>query len=175
MRTMVELVRVDVGERGALEDLVDAYLAELSAHREIPVGPTDAAGYVYLRLYWEEPGRHPFFIVSGGRRVGFALVREVESEGTIQMSEFFIQPEFRRSGLGRSAVAEIWRRFPGSWELQVHLLNEAASAFWPRCIERFAVGDVRTIEVREEDGRRIQHSFRVAPRRAGGAASQDHS
>lgn len=157
----VELVRVDERERAALDRLVDAYLAELSTHRDRPIGPTDSAGYVYLPLYWEEPGRHPFFLTSGGRRIGFALVREIPAEGVTQMSEFYIAPDARRGGLGRAALGQIWRRFPGSWELQVHTRNEAASAFWPRCIEQFSRGRVERREVEEEDGRRVQYNFEI--------------
>ena len=160
-RAQVELVRVGLAERDALYALVDEYLAELGAHRERPVGPTDARSYTYLPLYWEELGRHPFFVTSGRRRVGFALIREIREAGVIQMSDFYIRPDARRSGLGRVAVGEIWRRFPGPWELQVHPLNEAASVFWPRCIEQFSRGCMHSREVEEEDGRRIQYNFEV--------------
>jgi predicted acetyltransferase len=160
-RPPVELVRVGLGERAALDALVDEYLAELSAHRERPVGPTDARSYTYLPLYWEEPGRHPFFITSGRRLIGFALVREIPERGVVQMSDFYIRPDARRGGLGRIALAEIWRRFPGPWEFQVHARNEAASAFWPRCIAQFASGRVQRREVEEEDGRRIQYDFEI--------------
>lgn len=158
----IDLLRVDRDERGALYQLVDAYLAELHGHREQPVGPADASSYEYLPLYWEESGRHPFFILSGAERVGFALIREVARDGTIQMSDFYIRPDARRGGLGRAAVSEIWRRFPGSWELQVHPGNQAASAFWPLCIGQLATGAVQVEEVIQEDGRRLQYNFETA-------------
>jgi predicted acetyltransferase len=159
--TRVALVRVEERERSALDQLVDEYLAELSTHRERAVGPTDSAGYAYLPLYWEEPGRHPFFLTSRGRRIGFALVREIPAEGVTQMSDFYIAPGARRGGLGRAALGEIWRRFPGPWELQVHPRNEAASVFWPRCIEQFSRGRVERREVEEEDGHRVQYNFEI--------------
>jgi predicted acetyltransferase len=159
----IALRRVVHAERAALDRMIDPYLAEIATHREHTVGPTDAASYVYLPLYWEEPGRHPFFIVSRGERVGFVLVRVVKSESVIEMSEFCIQPESRRSGLGRAALAEVWRMFPGIWRLQVHPRNEAAAAFWPRCIAEFASGPVASREVVEEDGRRVEYRFAIAP------------
>jgi predicted acetyltransferase len=161
-RIQVALVRVGPSERADLYALVDEYLAELSSHRERPIGATDARSYEYLPLYWEEPGRHPFFLASGRRRVGFALIREISGQGVTQMSEFYIRPEARRRGLGRIAVRAIWDRFPGPWELQVHPLNAAAAAFWPRCIEQCSSGRVYRREVEEEDGRRIQYNFEIA-------------
>ena len=167
---MIELIRVSETERPALFELVDQYLLELAAHREVQVGPTSAAEDQYLPAYWSERGRHPFFINAGGQRAGFLLVREVLDEGVIHMSEFFIQQEFRRSGVGRAALREVWRRLPGSWELQVHSLNGPASEFWPRCIEALCEGPVRTTEVTEEDGRRIQYNFETVAAEQGVAA-----
>jgi predicted acetyltransferase len=164
----VELRRVDHAERPVFDPLVDEYLAELSGHREFPVGPADAASYEYLPLYWEEPGRHPFWILASGTRVGFVLIREVEEESLaeeesiVEMSDFYIGPAFRRSGLGRVTLSEVWRRFPGSWRLQVHLRNKAGLAFWPRCIEEHACADLRVREVSEEDGRRLEYQFEIA-------------
>jgi predicted acetyltransferase len=156
-----ELRRVDESERGDLYDLVDDYLHELSTHREIPVGPIDAAGYTYLHLYWKEAGRHPFFILSSDTRVGFVLIREVESEDVIEMSDFYIRPLSRRAGLGRAALTRVWHRFPGRWRLQVHPLNHAAFSFWPRLIEEFAVGTIDSRGVVEEDGRRHEFNFEI--------------
>lgn len=157
----VSLQRVVHAERPALELMIDAYLPELAAHRERPVGPIDAASYVYLPLYWEEPGRHPYFIVAGGERVGFVLVRVVEHDAVIEMSDFFVLPACRRGGIGRAALARLWRRFPGAWRLQVHPHNAAAAAFWPGCIEAHTAGEVRVEELTHEDGRRLEYSFEI--------------
>ncbi len=138
------------------------YLAELDAHRDRPIGPRDAANYLHLPLHWHEPGRHPLFIVAHGTRVGFALIRKIEEEAEIEMAELYIRPKFRRTGLGRAALTEVSHRFPGSWRLPVHVLNEAGPAFWSRCIEEFASGSVETKEVEEPDGRRIQYWFEIA-------------
>lgn len=157
----VEIRRIDRAERGALDALVDTYLAELGAHRDRPDGPTDAASYHYLPLYWEEAGRHPFFVFADGACVGFVLIRAVEAESIIEMSDFYIRPEARRDGVGRAALAEVWRRFPGVWRLQVHPRNAAAAAFWPRCIEEFASSRSEPEVVFERDGRRFQYTFEI--------------
>ncbi|HIF94315.1 MAG TPA: GNAT family N-acetyltransferase [Myxococcales bacterium] len=159
---VVELCRASEAERPILYELLDHYLAELSSHREHAVGPVDAGGYEYFPLYWSEPGRHPLFLVVGTERVGFALLREVSDAGTIEMSEFYIRPEHRKSGLGSAAVAEIWRQYPGAWELQFHVLNRAASRFWPRCIGQGSLDKPVIGEVEEDDGSRIQYRFRIA-------------
>jgi predicted acetyltransferase len=158
----IRLKRVGQSDRPALYGLVDDYLRELHTHREIAAGPADAASYVYLPKYWEEPGRHPFFIFDGDACIGFLLIREVEAEGVIEMSDFYIQSKSRRSGVGRAALAEAWRLFPGAWSLQVHPLNKAASIFWPRMIAAFSHGPIDSYEVTEEDGHRREFRFGIA-------------
>lgn len=157
----VALRRVEPDERATLDPLVDAYLAELALHRDVPVGPLDAASYEYLPLYFTEAGRHPFFLMAGEERIGFVFVREVEPESLIEMSEFYVRPAWRRSGWGASAASEVWRRFPGAWRLVVHVGNEAAVAFWPKSIAASGASDIVMREIHRDDGRLFEYTFVV--------------
>jgi predicted acetyltransferase len=161
----VSLQRVAAGERAALDDMVDVHLAELAGHRERAVGAVDAASYEYLPLYWEEAGRHPYFIeTEDGQRVGFVLVRELAAEGLTEISEFHVLAAARRAGCGRRALALVWRLFPGRWRLQVHAQNEPAMSFWHRFIHEAANGEVVRREITEDDGRRFEYLFDIAAR-----------
>src|SRR6266496_243561 len=105
----VRLRKIGERETASLHRWVDAYFSEVAKFRERTIGPTDAAGYRYLPLYWTEPARHPFFIQTDGTAVGFALVREVVAEPTpfSELAEFFIQPHSRRAGVGRRAARAV--------------------------------------------------------------------
>jgi predicted acetyltransferase len=159
----VELRRAYADEAGLVESLLDPYLREVSAHREIEVGSTSAAENPYLPLYWSEPGRFAFTIRRGAEVVGFALVRGPESTGSgrFQVAEFYVEPFHRRRGAGREAVAALWRLFPGEWELQVHLLNAAGVRFWRSCIAAAGALNVETREIEAGDGRRFEFTFSV--------------
>lgn len=76
----VEFRRVLDPDEGVLYALIDAYLGEIAQHREISVGPTRAADYEYLPLYWTEIGRHPFLLVESDPIAGLVLVREVDRQ-----------------------------------------------------------------------------------------------
>ena len=164
MTAAISLERVPEQRKAALYALVDAYLHELAAHRERPVGPTCAADYEYLPLYWSEPGRHPFYIEHAEETVGFVLVRQIEERGQLvsQMSDFNICAAWRRRGFGGAALAQLWHEIPGQWELQVHVQNHAAMKFWPTLIARHAAAPALRTEVVEDDGRRIEYRFRIA-------------
>ena len=165
--TPMELARASRSDARLIQSLLDDYLHELSGHRELPVGATDAASYGHLDAYWCEPGRHAFLIKLRDHPVGFALIRDPASTGSAvhQLAEFYVRPEIRRRGIGRDAVLEIWGSFPGEWELQIHARNAGAMRFWRSCVERKTGEPPRVCEVRAEDGRRLQFNFRVEAHR----------
>jgi predicted acetyltransferase len=160
-----ELVEAKAEDAGVIAALLDDYLREMAKHRDVAVGATDAANYPYLAAYWSEPGRHPFLVRHNGAFVGFVLVRAPASLGgpRSQVAEFYIAPESRRLGVGRAAVACLWRRFPGAWELQVHARNSTALRFWSSCIEAAAKDPPILTEICAADGKRVQHNFDVEP------------
>src|SRR5262249_44872695 len=142
---------------------VDAYFSEVAGFRELAVGPTSAADYRYLPLYWSEAARHPFFVRAGDAVVGFALVRHVAKPSPFsELAEFFIERTSRRAGIGRRAARAVWEMFPGPWELQVAVANDPAALFWRSCIdEEAAAGTVSREEFVGEDGRRIRYRFAI--------------
>ena len=161
----IELVEARAEDAGVIAALLDDYLRELARHREVAVGATDSASYPYFNAYWSEPGRYPFLIRRHGAVVGFALIRGAASLGCpmSQIAEFYIAPESRRLGVGRQAVASLWRRFPGAWELQVHARNSAALEFWASCIEAVVQEPPTPTEIYAADGKRVQYNFYVEP------------
>ena len=86
-----------------------------------------------LRTYLAYEEHWPFLIRSRGEIVGFALVRK-SKPGTYVIGEFFIKSEFRRTGVGESAVSEILQKFAGSWEIPFQNENSRGSAFWRKTI-----------------------------------------
>jgi predicted acetyltransferase len=159
----VEVRQGAEAEQSQIEQLLNDYLAELSQHREISVGATIAAEYRYLKDYWFDSSRFPFTLWANNELAGFAFVRRTEEdqEPVFQVAEFFVKPKYRRCGIGRAAVTNIWERFPGRWELQVMKRNDSAVQFWERCISERAK-DWKVEEIGAPDGRRKFFHFEVA-------------
>ena len=164
----VELVEAGRADRAVIIALLDECLRELAVYRERAVGASDARSYPYLDAYFSEQGRHAFLIRSHEEIVGLALIRDPVSTGrsASQVAEFYVKPVSRRLGCGREAVASIWRRFPGPWELQIHARNAAALRFWTSCAAALARKPLRVREIDAEDGKRIQFDFYVAAARS---------
>jgi predicted acetyltransferase len=92
---------------------------------------------------------------------GFVLVKrgsEISGNETAwDMAEFFILRGHRRSGVGTTAAHEVWKRFPGQWEVRVMESNHAASHFWQQAIMEFVGKRIQPVLI-EKNGR-IWHLF----------------
>ena len=159
----VDIREAQSSDREIIAGLLETYLLELAQYADFTADAAVARRYPYLDPYFTETGRHPFLIWSNNKVAGFVLVRDPASTGAgWQVAEFYITPENRRMGIGRSAVGSLWRRFPGAWELQVHARNATARRFWTACIDAHAHGAPEVRNVHAGDGRRFQFNFRIA-------------
>lgn len=157
----VEVIAAPPEQEPVLANLFELYSHDFSEFVELRLGDDGRFGYERLHSYWEEPGRHPFIIKAGGRLAGFAFVRrgsEISHDADVwDVAEFFVVRGFRRLGVGTAAAREIWRMFPGRWEVRVSDRNRKAKEFWRRAIEEF-LGDAVEPAPHDKDGR-LWHVF----------------
>ncbi len=147
-----------------LANLLELYAHDFSEFQPLDIGPDGRFGYTSLPLYWSESNRYPFLIRSGGRLAGLALVKrgsEISDRQEVwDMAEFFVLRGFRRHRIGTLAAQEVWRRFPGVWEVRVMHSNPSASSFWMRSISEFIHESIQPVRI-ERNGRSWQlYSFK---------------
>jgi predicted acetyltransferase len=53
------------------------------------------------------------------------------------MAEFFVVRGYRRRGVGTFVAHEVWKQFPGQWEVRVMASNDLAHRFWENAISSF--------------------------------------
>jgi predicted acetyltransferase len=137
----VEIIPALPEQEPVLANLLELYAHDFSEFVDLRLGADGRFGYDHLPLYWREPGRHPFLIKAGGRLAGFVFVRRgserSRDERVWDVAEFFIVRGFRRLGVGTQAAHEVWRKFPGRWEVRVMDRNRKAKEFWSRAIKDF--------------------------------------
>ncbi len=147
---MVEIVEVTAENKAVLNNLMEKYLYEFSQWEKTDINENGLYDYEYLDCYFTEENRYPYFIKSDRKLAGFALISdypEVPDEETdFCLSEFFILYKYRRSGVGREAVAQILDKHHGKWQLKRHPHNTASVYFWNSVIDRYTNGNYRLIE-----------------------------
>jgi predicted acetyltransferase len=124
-----------------LANMLELYAHDFSEFIDLKLGADGRFGYKHLSQYWKEADRYPFLIMADGHFAGFVLVRKgsgISSDADVwDIAEFFIVRGSRRRGLGTKVAQEIWKRFPGKWEVRVIDRNQNAKDFWRRAINEF--------------------------------------
>ena len=119
------------------------YLAQVARVEERTV----TTEYEHLPLYWREPGRAAYWILTDGERAGFALVnRQVYLPASDwSVAEFYVSPEWRGKGVATQAVCDLLGRHEGTWEVPVLSGDEKAMHFWNHALGVCAPGRVATV------------------------------
>jgi predicted acetyltransferase len=137
----IEVLPAAAEQAPILANLLELYAHDFSEFHSIDLGTDGRFGYPLLPLYWSEPDRHPFLVRVNGMLAGFVLVNRgsgVSGNETVwDMAEFFVIRGYRRRGVGTQVAHEVWRRFPGAWEVRVMRSNTSAYHFWARAISTF--------------------------------------
>lgn len=116
-------IKIDIAQRNSqqvLAGMLSDYLRELGVDAEYP----------YLPLYWEEPGRFPYFILVDEKVAGFALVRTWADAPVFEMAEFGVLNSYRGLDIGRQAAHALFAAHPGRWRVTVMPDNAAGLSFW---------------------------------------------
>jgi predicted acetyltransferase len=141
----IELVPAAPDQQPILANLLELYAHDFSEFHNVELGADGRFGYKHLSLYWNEPDRYPFLIKVDGRLAGLVLVKREsdisEGQAVWDVGEFFIVRACRRRGIGMKVAHEVWKMFPGSWQVRVMESNHAAVNFWQHAIASF-IGDV---------------------------------
>jgi predicted acetyltransferase len=141
LRPKIALNRASLEQKQVLDNLLELYTHDFCEFIDREIGPDGRFGCWDLDLCWANPNWLPFLIYADDRLAGFVVINACDSAlhaGVRDVAEFFILRGYRGHGIGTEAAHQIWRRFPGRWEVRVMASNEPAYRFWHRAIKRFA-------------------------------------
>lgn len=153
----VELVHATQEQESIVANLLELYVHDFSEFHHVELGADGRFGYKHLSLYWSEADRYAFLVKVYGRLAGLVLVKRGSgvsgSEAVWDMGEFFVVRGYRRQGIGMMVAHEMWKGFPGPWEVRVMESNRMALDFWQRAVTTFT-GEVIRPTFFEKEGER---------------------
>ena len=135
----IVLQNATLEQEPVLSNLLQLYIHDFSEFYPVDIGTDGRFRYPNQSLYWSEAGRYPFLILIDDRPGGLAFVHRTSyaDREVFDMAEFFVIRSHRRLGCGMRIAHNLWRRFPGAWQVRVMQSNIAALAFWARTISAF--------------------------------------
>ncbi len=147
-----------IAERPLLRRMFELYLHDFSGMEHSDL---DEDGFfvpradAWLARFHDSPGRRALLLRVGGKPAGFALLDDQSpmpgSADYQYVAAFFVARAYRRRGLGEAMAREIFRRWPGRWQVLEIRANPDAQRFWRRVIGDITNGayDERWITDRE--------------------------
>ena len=156
----IEVISATLEQAPILANLLELYIHDFSEFLELAPGPDGRFGYDQAPLYWSDPCRYPFLAWVDGELAGLVLIKSDSNRETApaedaalwDIAEFFILRGYRRRGIGTQIAHEVWRRFPGNWQVRVMEINPSAIRFWERAIAEFT-GQPTAFQNMEKDGK----------------------
>jgi predicted acetyltransferase len=145
----IELISATPEQEPILANLLELYAHDFSEFHNLAIGDDARFGYPSLPLYWSDPNRHPFLVRVDGKLAGLVLVL-LNNDGVWDVAEFFVLRGFRRRGIGTQVAHEVWRRFPGPWQVRVMRTNVSAQQFWAAAIAMFVGAAIHPVSTEIE-------------------------
>jgi predicted acetyltransferase len=150
----IELVRAELSQESIVANLLQLYSHDFSEFCDLDLGADGRFEYKDLPLYFRDPTRHPFLIRKDGKWAGLILVRRGSQisgdENVWDMVEFFVVRGCRRRGVGTEIARQIWKQFPGKWEVRVMETNDSAYHFWEHAIAQYAGQHIASIRINQD-------------------------
>ena len=144
----ISVIPASLEQKPILANLLELYSHDFSSFVDLEIGPDGRFGYEGLDSYWVDADRHPFLIYLANKLAGFVLIDGVPGaqpdDPTWDVAEFFVLRGYRRRGIGSQAAHEVFRRFPGHWQVRVRESNQPACHFWKHATAQFAGEAVRS-------------------------------
>ncbi|MCC6314561.1 MAG: GNAT family N-acetyltransferase [Thermomicrobiales bacterium] len=136
------------GEEPLLRQMFQFYLYDFSEMEHNDIGENGVFlpdPEPYLSRFWSDPDKTALLLRAGGRPVGFTLIEEhspfPDSRDRRYVAAFFVMRAYRRRGLGAIMAREMFRRWPGRWQVLEVRANPIAQRFWRGAIADAVGGD----------------------------------
>jgi predicted acetyltransferase len=159
----IEIIPASLEQKATLANLFELYSYDFCEFVDLEIGPDGRFRDGDLDIYWTEPARHPLLVYVDSRLAGFALIDGLPRESPYVMvwdvAEFFILRGYRRTGIGTQVAHQVWKRFPGRWQVRVIVSNEPAYRFWHHAIKSFAGQEIGSTRVKQGGRDRYLFSF----------------
>jgi predicted acetyltransferase len=152
----IEVLPATAEQAPILANLLQLYAHDFSEFHHLDLNPDGRFSYRDLPFYWSDSDRRPFLVTIDGKLAGFVLIKkgsEISGNAAAwDMAEFFVIRVYRRQGIGTQIAQEVWKRFPGPWEVRVMESNVPAREFWARAISTFVGETIQPMRIEKDGG-----------------------
>lgn len=160
----VKLEKIEVQDKEVLENIYQFYLYDMSVYNNEDIDSMGLYDVEFLNLFFKEEGLTAFFIKIDKKIGGVILLQSdkwAPSSGEdYYISEFFVLKKYRRNGVGKKALKELFSLYPGKYVLGQLPNNNPAIDFWKSVYFEYQIKYKESYEDTKE-GRLLCQRFEV--------------
>lgn len=164
----IEIIPAIQEHEPVISNLFELYVHDFSEFHHLDLDHNGRFRPEYLSCNLKRRSRYPFLISVNGNLAGFAFVKKGSelcgSPAIWDIAEFFVVRAYRKQGIGTRVAQELWRRFPGPWEIRVMMLNYGALRFWGSAIQKFLGITIEPVRVERDDVSWYVYAFISSPK-----------
>ena len=136
----IKLREIKLETKDVLDKLMQLYLHNISLYFSINFD-SDTGMYKYddIEKYLINKNNKALLILKENEIVGFMLIDLLEEKNIVQ--EMFILNNYKRMGIGKTAIYIIFDKFKGNWEVKSLPCSEPAEKFWISTIKEYTKGN----------------------------------
>lgn len=132
----ITIKEVEVKQKEILERLLQLYLHNVSLNFSMEFDSnTGMYGYDDISKYFENDDNKAFLILKENEIAGFMLVDIIDNKKIIQ--EMFVLNNYKRKGIGKTAVSLVFEKYKGDWEIKSLPCSENAEKFWISAVKEY--------------------------------------
>ena len=130
------LKEIELEKKDILNNLMQLYLHNISLNFPMDFDSnTGMYEYDDIEKYFENDNNKEFFILKENEIAGFMLIDLSNEKNIVQ--EMFILNNYKRKGVGKTAVSILFDKFKGNWEIKSLLCSENAEKFWISSVKEY--------------------------------------
>ncbi|GFN33001.1 hypothetical protein PCURB6_32610 [Paenibacillus curdlanolyticus] len=133
----VTLQQITESNKEQFENLFNYYLYELSPYSREDIGTKGTFEMEDISPYYRDERLYPYYIMLNERIAGFILVTSppyVAEDVDYSVQELFVLPKYRGTNIAQDAVVQIFKLYPGRYEVGMYKSNIIAVKFWTKLL-----------------------------------------
>jgi len=132
----ITLKEIELEKKDILNNLMQLYLHNISLNFPMDFDSnTGMYGYDDIEKYFENDNNKAYFILKENEIAGFMLIDLSDEKNIVQ--EMFVLNNYKRKGVGKTAVSILFDKFRGNWEIKSLPCSESAEKFWISSVKEY--------------------------------------
>lgn len=132
----ITLKEIELEKKDILNNLMQLYLHNISLNFPMDFDSnTGMYGYDDIEKYFENDNNKAFFILKENEIAGFMLIDLSDEKNIVQ--EMFVLNNYKRKGVGKTAVSILFDKFRGNWEIKSLPCSKSAEKFWISSVKEY--------------------------------------